>query len=188
MSQKTGNDNQIQFSVPRPATYAFACGGVMQDPSNGSLPIAYFDSERALIYVAPLYRSDVQHILNAHISKSGTWAFIVEGKEKNAKEDGETLPYHDPKTDPKVGDTRVFKNRRCVDVEYQYNCIRLIGGNGPAEWIKRKPLVIGQCMINEASNCKETFGVLGRANIYSDAACTKLIRKTDLLGWQCLEG
>lgn len=159
----------------------------MLAPDNGSLPAAYFDRERQRLYLDPEHRRLVQRLLRAHVTRSGFWTFLLGDEEHNAEEDDTVIPYYDPVTGPKEGDTQVFPKRRCMDVTYLYDCVRLVGGNGPAEWIKRDPLTIGRCQQQRTGGCYETWGKVGQANIYSDSACTKLDRVSDLWGWSCLE-
>lgn len=181
------NKKHSTIVVKRPLTFVYPCGGLMMEPSDESLPAAYYDRERHLIYVDPEHRTLVRRVLGAKVTRSGRWTFLIGDEKQEAEEDDKVIPYYDPKTGPKKGDTQVFPARRCINVTYRYDCVRLVGGNGPAEWIKRKPLTIGRCLPERLGGCFEEWDIVGKANIYSDPACTKLKRVADLWGWSCME-
>src|SRR5215510_8455776 len=112
MTKTTKRKKRARVEVERPVTFVSACGGVMMDPSVGGLPAAYFDDERKLIYIDRKHKKDAQRILQAKVTNSGRWVFLIEDEEKEAEERDEVIPYFDPVTGPKVGDTQVFPNRR----------------------------------------------------------------------------
>lgn len=172
--------------VVRPVTFPYTCGGLMMNPSVRSLPCAYYAPERRSIYVEPKYRDRVIKALHAIVANS-IWKFRLKGDDKEAHEHAEVIPYYDPVTGPKKGDTQVFLDRTCVDVTYKYDCVRLVGGGGPPEWICRDPLTIGRCEQPARHECFETWDVVGQSNIYSDPECQHLVRNADLWGWSCLQ-
>jgi len=173
--------------IERPVTFYYPCGGLMMNPSALSLPCAYYAPERRSIYVDSKYRDRVIRAMHAKVAKSAVWTFRFKGDENEVQEHAQVIPYYDPATGPQKGDTQVFPDRRCVDVTYKYDCVRLVGGAGPPEWICREPLTIGRCQQPARQECFETWDIVGQSNIYSDPDCKQLVRTANLWGWSCLE-